>query len=256
MKSKIYDIRREMNSLESSEDRIKCLKDTFIGETMYIVAAGPSLKTIDNNYLINFLKDKLTVSIKQSYDVIKEITDIHLLNFCNLSTYSQINEHAITGWTVWDPNQINWIVQNCRCDFICDVFRNNNDMSKSVAGVGDWDALLFDKQYSRPWGPGLMYEMAIPLGILMGVKKFVLIGWDIGTIDHKEMDNSSHVWDYHSYDENRILGGTQFKMSREEILLTVNSTKSLYYWLKEKNTELEIVSDTNPGYKNIPRIKI
>ncbi len=42
MKSKIYDIRREMNSLESSEDRIKCLKDPFIGETMYIVAAGPS----------------------------------------------------------------------------------------------------------------------------------------------------------------------------------------------------------------------
>ena len=101
-----------------------------------------------------------------------------------------------------------------------------------------------------------MYEMAIPLGILMGVKKFVLIGWDIGTIDHKEMDNNGHVWDYHSYDENRILGGTQFKMSREEILLTVNSTKSLYYWLKEKNIELEIVSDTNPGYKNIPRIKI
>ena len=55
-----------MNSLESSEDRIKCLKDTFIGETMYIVAAGPSLKTIDNNHLINFLKDKLTVSIKQN----------------------------------------------------------------------------------------------------------------------------------------------------------------------------------------------
>ena len=63
------------------------------------------------------------------------------------------------------------------------------------------------------------------------------------------MDNNGHVWDHHSYNENRILGGTQFKMSREEILLTANSTKSLYYWLKEKNIELEIVSDNNPGYK-------
>ena len=58
-----------------------------------------------------------------------------MVSFCNLSTYSQVNEHAITGWTVWDPNQINWIVQNCRCDFICDVFRNNNDI---VTGVPFW----------------------------------------------------------------------------------------------------------------------
>ena len=70
------------------------------------------------------------------------------------------------------------------------------------------------------------------------------------------MENNGHVWDHHSYNENRILGGTQFKMSREEIMLTAKSTKSLYYWLKENEIELEIVSDNNPGYENIPRIKI
>ena len=101
-----------------------------------------------------------------------------------------------------------------------------------------------------------MYEMAIPLGILMGVKKFVLIGWDIGTIDHKGMDNNGHVWDHHSYNEDRLLGGTQFKMSREEITYVSESTKSLYYWLKEKGIELEMTSNSNPGYKNIPRINL
>ena len=38
-----------------------------------------SLKTIDSDYLINFLKDKLTVSIKQSYDIIKVTVNAFLL---------------------------------------------------------------------------------------------------------------------------------------------------------------------------------
>ena len=36
------------------------------------------------------LKDKLVISIKQTQDTLKEITDIHLLNFCNLSSKTLI----------------------------------------------------------------------------------------------------------------------------------------------------------------------
>ena len=45
-------------------------------------------------------------------------------------------------------------------------------------------------------------------------------------------------------------------MSHKELKSVINSTKGLYYWLKEKQVELEIVSDSNPAYEGIPRINL
>ena len=36
-----------------------------------------------------------------------------------------------------------------------------------------------NNNFARPWGPGTMYEMAIPLALYMGCSKIVTIGWDL-----------------------------------------------------------------------------
>ena len=45
-------------------------------------------------------------------------------------------------------------------------------------------------------------------------------------------------------------------MTKEEILLVAQSTKGLYYWLKDKGIELEMTSKINPGYEGIPRVEL
>ncbi len=259
MKGKTLELRKKMLMLETSQERLEVLRGAFEGETAYIVAAGPSLKDYTPEYLNDVLSDKLVFSIKQSFDVLKDTVDFHFNNFVNFTNYDYgDNLHTIVPFIIWDQQHPHIIMQNnIRCDFMIPNFRNDSfpKFDSSVCAKGDFDSLLFDSQFERPWGPGTMYEMCIPTGILMGVKKFVLVGWDIGDPNMEEFDKTRCVWQEHSYDPSRVQFG-KFEMTKEEILLVADSTKNLFYWLKDKGIKLEMTSKINPGYTGIPRIEL
>ena len=75
MKSQTDKLKKQILLLEEVEDRVRCLKDSYKGETAYIVASGPSLNNYSHKYLQEFFSDKLTMSIKQSWNVLKDQTD-------------------------------------------------------------------------------------------------------------------------------------------------------------------------------------
>ena len=68
MIDKTFELRKKMLMLDTSQERLEVLRDAFVGETAYIVAAGPSLKDYTPDFLNEKLKDKLVFSIKQSFD--------------------------------------------------------------------------------------------------------------------------------------------------------------------------------------------
>ena len=80
-------------------------------------------------------------------------------------------------------------------------------MTQSVAELLDFENILLDNPengINQPWGPGIMYEMAIPLAIHLGCKKIVTIGWDIGDISSfsKDVkDETQRVFQEHFYGE-------------------------------------------------------
>lgn len=69
----------------------------------------------------------------------------------------------------------------------------------------DWDSMKLDHpEYgmNQPWGPGIMYEMAIPLCLYLGVRKIVTVGWDIGDLSSFEKgteDDTQRVFQEHFY---------------------------------------------------------
>ena len=257
-------IKEQINSqYDDSYDRVKYLKNQYKGETAYILASGPSFTEILPSILKEKLKDKLVISIKQTFDSLPNLVDYHLLNFCNLTKYIYPNPNTIVGWTVWDNNQPNVIAENFPVDFILDTFKLNDgapNIENSVAfNLEQIDLLDMNTNLSRPWGPGTMYEMAMPLAIYLGCTKIVTIGWDLfGSSVDRYKDNKEALTQPHCYDNKSLLyKETDTAITKKEIIGTINSTKSIHEWLESKKIDLEIVDPNgdNPAYKKIKRIK-
>ena len=264
MRQKTKILKDKIWTFEEMYDRAKVLKNAFPGETAYICTAGPTIDTFPEGYLKDKLKNELVISIKQSYHILKESADFHILNFCNFTDYDfSNNEHTITAWDVWDAQQPYDIINNnLRCDFILDTYKlgdgSPDPLKNTVSATKEWDLMSLDHSFSRPWGPGLMYEMAIPLALYMGCNKIVTIGWDLfqKTLENRpnvEGKNKQDDWFYKeiSYKQTKTYG------SFEEHEAVKSATKGIYEWLESQGVEFIIVdpNGNNPAYEKIKRIK-
>lgn len=273
MKSITSDLRNQIVQIEDAHERLQVLKDKFKGETAYIVAGGPSLRNYTPEYLKEVLADKLVFSIKQSYEMLKEVTDFHILNFTNFKPYDWTDNKSIVSWAIFEQFHPEMIFKNnLTCDLMVPIYRNNpatgggqgpDKMSYSVAERGDFDLLKLDHPevgFNQPWAPGIMYEMCIPLALYTGCKKIVTIGWDIGDINSFEKgpeDDTQRVFQDHFYGEqHQEIVYAKTSMGPREITSVAKSTEGMYYWLKKQGIEWEMVSDRNPGYKGIPRVEL
>lgn len=274
MRPQTESLRKELLGLEEPLERLQVLKDQYKGETAYILGAGPSLNNYSHDYLREFMSDKLCMPIKQVYNVLKEQADFHIMNFCNFCAYDWTDNKSIVSWIIFEQYHPEMIFNNnFTADLMVPLFRNTpwtggidgpNKLSRSVCEMEDWDTMLLDNEtygFNQPWGPGIMYELAIPLAIYLGCSKVVTVGWDIGDLSSFKRDLSDHSqreWQNHFYGKegrDQVIYAPQ-KMGPREITSVANSTKSLYYWLKDRGIEWEMVSDRNPGYEGIPRVTL
>ena len=112
MKLQTGKLKEKLLRLEDSQERLKVLKNMYEGETAYIVAAGPSLNNYSKEYLKEFMKNKLCMPIKQSYTFLKEVSDFHLLNFCNFSPYDWSGNKSIVTWGIFEQFHPKLIFEN------------------------------------------------------------------------------------------------------------------------------------------------
>ena len=261
-------IRQNMLYLDESYDRLKLLRGAYEDETAYVIATGPSLGNHDIDKLKEFLSDKFVLGVKQSYDVYGDVIDIHLMNFCNYKGYVYDNK-TIVSWIVYMQAQPHYILENnIECDFMMPLTRNHAGYENTIAHQRDFESLLIDKSFERPWGSGMMYDSALPLALYCGCKKIVTIGWDIGVLNDTDKGKSHVKYDHFysegadgektKYDENvmRTPVGGSSGMSFDETKMVVDSTEDLHYFLESIGVELNIVSDRNPAYKGIKRIEL
>ena len=273
MKQKTSELVKQIRQLEYVEDRMEVLKDTFKDETVYIIGAGPSLNTHPVDKIKDKLQNELVFCIKQSYHTFNEICDFQLINFTNLSPY-QINPNHIAAWCYFHPQHPQMIIQNgWKVDLLYPMYGDGNDwkergyedkLGQSVFAEDRFEDFSFEKSIERPWGPGITYELAIPLAIHLGVKKIVTIGWDIGTLslyddnlkDDIEGLNQNKVWQDHSYDVDKTQMLDKFNMTKREVSLVANKFEGMYNWITSQGVEFNIISDRNPASDIIPRVEL
>jgi hypothetical protein len=248
--------------LETSEDRLNYLKQQYKGETAYILGSGPSFSHYSEEFLNEFLQDKLVISIKQTYNTVPDHVDFHLINFCNLNAYNYTKPGTIVGWTVWDNSQPSQIINNrFRCDYILDVYKLGDgtpNIDNSIAVQEDYNRVSMDYSLSRPWGPGMMYELAIPLAMYLGCSKVVTLGWDLfgnALQKYEHVDENKGMLQDH-YFSDITFEQTRTHVSKKEITSVIKSTEGFYNWMQSQGVDLEIVDPygNNPAFTGIPRI--
>lgn len=269
MKNKTKDLLNEISTIGYVDERLKVLKNAYEGETVYIVAAGTSLNNYPINLLKKKLKDKLVFCIKQPYYNLKDVCDFLLVNFSNLSPYDFQN-HTIVCWLYWFEQHLQAIEQNkWKADLVFPIVRNGEPqglehltgkergekkLEQTVTHVGDWENTLLDKTLERPWGPGTMFELAIPLAIHLGCKKIVTIGWDIGDPIEFEDEKYDGRIDHFYQDEGIKLFDT-VNIGKAEFYQMVNGMLEYYKFLQSKGVDFNIISDRNPVSDEVPRMK-
>ena len=244
------EIKKNIQKCDSIEERLSILKDKYVGETAYVTACGPSINQLDNEFIESKLKNKLVMSIKQSFDIIgSDVCDFHIMNTYNLKPtqydYGDVN-NTIIAWGLaksYANEQIKKIVrQNRPFDLYIPVinppFINDN---QTINGSLNFDDMkLLGERCEVTWGKGLFYELVIPLLYHMGVKDIITFGFDV------------HIGQYeHFYGENPSSDCFPQTGEMEQI---INASPHFYDWCVENDITIKIFSHLNGFDKRFERI--
>ncbi|MDB4344077.1 hypothetical protein OAA40_00040 [bacterium] len=252
MKPITSQLKQAFHPIDSIEERLQLLKNKYKDETAYVVTCGPSLSKHDLNILKSKLKNKLVICIKQAQNVLEEETDFHLLNTYNLSQYNW-NPNTIVYWSLsksYANEQLQRIINTgSNIDLYIPVINPPFiDYSQTIQSTCNFeDFHMMETHTEVKLGVGMMYEMAIPLILLLGCKKVISIGWDLG-----DPQTSTKKWDHFYKNEvNKVT-----KPMNGEIKEKLKSTEKLYDWFISKGIDFKIISDKSFVSPKFPRITL
>ena len=255
-------IRTQLQSYDSIEERLNFLKGKFEGDTAYLISCGPSLTTHDQKVLREKLKDKLVICAKQSLNYLNDICDIHLVSTYNFQPYKYENDATIKSFQLTACNmedELNRITQKWSHEIdlyfpvISGPWITLEGSTAYTRNFDNWKQLGSETQVM--WGPGILYESGFPMCYLLGVKRIVTIGWDIGDISRYNGQERDPNWiEQHATDLYEASVGKG--PSHTELKNTIECTSAMYDWFEKENIEVQILSDTNPADKRFERITI
>jgi len=251
-------IKWAMPSLPELKDKVDSLRNKYQGKTCYILSCGPSLKDYTPSELKEKLKDELVLSVKQAYDYCPEICNFHFFNCSNLPApkngkhYDYGNRQDVISVASSNyPLGMRWNNKKQHNDLFFRIpIRNDERVNDEfVCVTKDFEKYSLEKNILRPCGPGIMYETVFHTAVHLGVKKIVLLGWDLSR------DNPKKMKDYKHFYENKKLVN-RGDILKWEVEMTCKASEDLYHWLKGKGIEMEIATEKSEVFEGIPRVKL
>ena len=255
-------IKNKLHSYESIEERFDFLKGMFEGDTAYLVTCGPTLTQHDKNTLNKKLEKKLVLCAKQSLNYFNNICDFHMVSTYNYQPYKYENPNTIKSWQLTAmnmQNELNRIIHEWKHEIdlyfpvISGPWLELDGTTAYTRNFDNWKKLSTETQ--SIWGPGILYESGFPLCYLLGVKKIVTIGWDIGDLSRYDGQERDPNWiEQHAVDLYKASVGQG--PSYTELKNTIECTSAMYDWFQKENIEVQILSDTNPADERFERIQL
>tara|TARA_R100000008_G_scaffold86739_1_gene81255 strand:+ start:1984 stop:2781 length:798 start_codon:yes stop_codon:yes gene_type:complete len=257
------DNRKHLQTIDSIEERFEYLQSVVTDDTVYLVSCGPSLESLDKEYIKEKLKDKFVICAKQALNYLNDICDIHLVSTYNFQPYDYQNKGTIRSWQLTASNMENELNR------IVGEYQHEIDLYFPVIS-GPWLTLEGSTAYTRNfdnwkklkqevsviWGPGILYESGFPMCYMLGFKKIVTIGWDIGDLSRYNNNERDPNWiEQHAqslYKNNNMGKGPSYT----ELKNTIECTTAMYDWFVKEGIEVNILSSLNPADDRFKRIEV
>tara|TARA_R110002124_G_scaffold89937_9_gene229800 strand:+ start:8752 stop:10803 length:2052 start_codon:yes stop_codon:yes gene_type:complete len=246
----------QIRTLSSQAEKLELLKDSFKGETCYVLSCGPTITDHNTKKIKELLSNNVVIAVKQAFDLFAEHVDFHTYNCANFKHYDYSSRHPISIESSTSPRPLG----NCDIKF----FIRERDFNKSVAVTSDFSKWTYENSaLLRPYGPGIMYESVFYLAQHLGVSEIITIGWDNSLI--KGGAAKQHFYDkvdapYNKEDfihQNEVAQNPNAVATLDhEATITTNAISAWNDWLQLNNITLKIISDINPAPNAIQREKI
>lgn len=208
------------------------------GATAVALATGPSLADLTEADLARLCHGRVVFAVKQAL-LRYPGADYHILNPVHLQPYRYGRNTMVfsSNWAAHAPLP--------GVDFHFEK-RGCGVKEDSLVITRDWDRSLLDTQFDRQWGPGIMFEMVIPLAIHFGIQRLIVVGWDLGP---PEANFYRHA----------IEPPNPIELYSWETAATIDASADYYEWLRSLDFRLELLSGTSTkSYLSpaIPRITL
>ena len=215
------------------------------GKDCVIVTCGPSLNDFTEEELREKLEDKFVIAIKQGFNKVPDMVDMHLFNCNNFQPYDYSDNRPITvGCSSMPLPQVKHSVwgKDTNPDLFFRVV--GGDYEQTLAKTHNFSDFTLEKTLTRPWGPGIMSELVFYLVHFMGFSSVTTIGWDLA----KPGETTSH----HFYEEDTLINKA-LPMERTEIEDNIQASLALSNWLSENNIELLIGNNNSYVHEKVKR---
>lgn len=161
-------------------EKLRSLHNFHKNSEGVILSCGPSIKKYQDE--IANLKGVIIIGVKQAIRLAPYL-NYHLLNFVNVSKYAYEKPKPIVLETVRVKNKSN---ADIRFPFV---------HSKPLSSTLNFSKYEMSKSFTRPWGPGIMYELGFYLAYHLGLKKITTYGWDNDLSNGSRFDKNIKITD-------------------------------------------------------------
>jgi hypothetical protein len=205
-------------------EKLEALKNTYEGETAFILSCGPSFKDfVQQPGVREILADRLVLAVKQTAAYFP--CDFLLYNAVRLGgVFNSGNE--IIRVAICDPNvkRVGYAIQGCPDIWLpVDVTENRTWIVQDM----DWSRGIIQADRPNAWGPGILLVGGLWFALHLGVSRIVTIGWDCS-------DGYKHFYD----EEEASITETEKGVIPTESACIRRAIGNLLEWLDKRGVDL------------------
>jgi len=238
-------LKTKLNAYNTMTSKTSLMSNILSGKECVILTCGPSLNDFSEEELKEKLKDKFVIAVKQAYNKVPDLVDMHVFNCNNYEPYDYSDNSPITigcSSLPFEMTRDNIWGPETSPDLFYRVVAEGYD--KTLAKTGDFDSFTLDKTLLRPWGPGIMSEIVFYLVKHLNCQSVTTIGWDL----EKPGETKSN----HFYGERHLINKAAL-MEPTEAEDNIIASLNIKDWLNDNNIDMFIGSERSHAHSKIER---
>jgi hypothetical protein len=226
--------------------KLEDLKNKHRQAECVILTCGPSLVEYPREKVLEFIKGKTVICIKEAIIEYKEEADYFIDNSCRTRKFDIPDKTIKIHQSKGEKLLMDY-------DLLIHEARPYSEKTQLLR-IKNYDDYNMEKNPLRQWGPGILFETVFYLCKYMGFKNVYTIGWDL--IDLKNTFKMTHYFDDNKTDEYKSSQRWGNQNYHAETRVVDAGLPSFYDYFKDLGMNIIVVGEQSFVNRYIPRIKL